>query len=113
MTMAVEGKLIEMNARMVVTGEAGATVIAGALLAAAFAIALLVIFMGNMKHRAVGIGICAAAVALGVGMAVVGANMPRVKEIRYCADGPVSLEQIVAVYKIVDIDGKEITVREK
>lgn len=113
MTMAVEGKLIEMNAHMVVTADATWAIVAGALLAVAFLSLLMVFLMGDVKRRGAGMAVCGAMVVLGIMLVIAGANTPREKEIRYCADGPVSLEQIVAVYKIVDIDGKEITVREK
>lgn len=103
------GGLIQMNARMVATGDA-VTVIAIAAVTAALALLAAFIAWLDGKKRwwmyIIAAAICAVAV-------VIGCRMPRVREIHACAVGPVSLEQVAAVYDIVSVDGKELVLRER
>ena len=103
------GTLIEMNAKLVMTDWALWMVWVGG-----FGMVLMVLVtigvMPSGWKMVVGMG------ALAVGCAVlfiVGLNEPRVREIRYCANGPVSLEQISTRFDIVKVDGKELVLREK
>lgn len=110
----VAGALIEMNAHMVVTENAVRAMIFGASIIALFALLMLITVLDkNNADKAVRAGICAFFVALGIAVLIAGNNMARVKEIRFCANGPVQIEQVAAKYEIVKIDGKMITVREK
>ena len=105
------GSLIEMNAHMVVSDTAMAMIILGFLVAVVFGIAAVVAdgcIVGNAFKVVLGV---IALTAFGVGLYAV--KMPRVKEIKLCANGPVSIEQLATRYDIRDIDGKEITVRER
>lgn len=42
-----------------------------------------------------------------------GVSIPRVKQIQFCVNGPITIERIESVYDIVEIDGKLLTVRER
>lgn len=106
----LSGSLIEMNAHMVVSATASALIWIGFLAAVGFLLLGIIAAIGGKGNLYVVFVIIAiAAAAVGIG----GARMERVKEIRYCANGPVQIEQIAAKYDIVDIDGKMITVRER
>lgn len=113
MNMAIEGKLIEMNAHMMVTDGARWMILFGALAAAVFLFMLIWTIVGDGKHKVSTTITCAVMAALCAGLVAMGNSAPRVKEVRYCADGPISLERLAAVYQIMEIDGKEIIVREK
>jgi hypothetical protein len=102
--------LIEMNAHMVRTGEATTMIVMGLFGA------LLMLFAAVLAYPAFGWKATAILGIIGLAFAVVfimGMNEPRVKELRMCAYGPVSLEAVAGQYQIVKVDGKEITVREK
>lgn len=103
----VVGELIQMNSKMVMTNNAVALVVFG-VFSGGFLLAVAVIWAvyGYKKWWAWLI-----AAVLFAGLAFWGNNMPRVKEIHACANGPLSLEQIESVYDIVKIDGKELTLR--
>jgi len=103
------GSLIEMNAKMVMTGTATTMIWVGFMLAAAFVL-FTVVAVAHDSWLAL-VFFCAALICVIVGVA--GAKMGRIKEIRYCANGPISIEQVAATYDIIKIDGKEIVVRER
>lgn len=108
------GSLIEMNAHVVMIDSASKMLVFGAFVTVVFAVVLMAILTDRDKTgRAARVWVCACLVAIGVAMAIAGVTIPRVKEIRYCANGPIQIEQIAAKYDIVEIDGKMITVREK
>lgn len=102
--------LIQMNAHMVRTSASRGMMIFGLFAA------LVLFFAAALSHSECGWKFSGVLVFLGIACAVlfiVGLNTPRVKEIRMCANGPISLEAIAARYEIVSVDGAEITVREK
>jgi hypothetical protein len=103
----VAGGLIQMNAHMVVTNTALGLIIVGVSLATGLAISAFMWWL-EAKKRWWMLAIFAVAFAA---LAVAGCRMPRVKEIHACADGPISLETVSAVYDIVNVDGKELTLR--
>ena len=104
----VVGRLIQMNAHMVVPRMATLCMVMGFLGFVGFmAIAAMAIRAGERSWAV----FCVVLALVGVVLFVDGVTTPRVKEIRACADGPVSLEQIGSVYDIVDVDGKELTLR--
>ena len=108
------GALIEMNAHMVVTDYAMRRMVFGGAVAALFGVLLLVMLTDRKKgNKAVRAGICAVMMAIGIAILIGGNNSPWVKEIRYCANGPIQIEEVAAKFNIVSIDGKEITVRER
>ena len=104
------GGLIEMNAHMVrvkafepmlAIGIVG-VMIFGAFLALAIS-----------EKSKVGILICGMLTVMFALLIVKAVRMPMKKEIRACVSGPISLEQVAAVYDIVEVDGKELTLRER
>lgn len=108
------GALIEMNAHMVVTDDAMRAMIFGGVVAALFGVLLLVMLTDREKeNKAVRAGICACMMVVGIAILISGYGSSRVKEIRYCANGPIQIEEVAAKFNIVSIDGKEITVRER
>ena len=110
------GGLIQMNAKMVVTGFGEKLIITGAFFAAAMLMIAVYVWTDksaeNRRRRRIG-WILIALACVSAAAAAYGANTPRVKEIRACVDGPISLERICSVYDIVSIDGKEIVLRER
>lgn len=108
------GELIQMNAHMVTTGEASLMVCVGMTALLVFAVlAALAAREKERPHRLFYTSFFAVIAIVGLVVLIVGANRPRVKEIRACVNGPLSLEQVAAVYDIVEIDGKELTLRER
>ena len=110
--MAQSG-LIQMTAHMLTTPAASRWIIAGALIAALGAFLVLCVATGRQDHRLRYLVIFALVAVAGIVMLVHGTQMPRVREIKACASGPVSLEEIAARYDIVDVDGKLLTLRER
>lgn len=111
------GGLIQMNAKMVVTNDANTLIVGGMIVAVVF-LAMTVIMATEKvtdkkraKRKMIRTGVCAAAMLAGIALVIAGNNMPRVKEIRACASGPVSLEVIATQYDIIDVDGKELVLR--
>ena len=103
-----------MNAHMVVTDDAMRAMIFGGVVAALFGVLLLVMLTDRKKgNKAVRAGICACMMVIGIAILISGYGSSRVKEIRYCANGPIQIEEVAAKFDIVSIDGKEITVRER
>ena len=105
--------LIEMNARMVTTETSDAVYCIGVAAVAMFAVLAVIAWLLVEKRRGLTIGVCVALAVAGAVMIVVANNMPKVKEVRCCASGPVSLEMVAGVYDIVSVDGKELVLREK
>ena len=104
------GRLIEMNAHMVRTGDACGMMIIGMIIG----ITLVIFAVASYADCGWQFSVVLGAIAI-IGFVVffVGMNKPRVKEIKMCADGPVSIEQIATRYEIMKIDGKELTLRER
>lgn len=110
----MESGLIQMNAHMVVTAEAHAMMIVGVAIAGiCILLAVLSAISKQKKHKGKYIAAFAALAMVGVVFLIVGANQPRQKVIRACASGPVSLEQIAAIYNIKEVDGKMLTLVER
>lgn len=102
----VVGELIQMNSKMVMSSAAETVIVISTLFFLGFAIATAVA-AGTSKWWWVTLILA----VISVGAIVYGVKMPRVKEIHACVNGPLSLEQVEAVYDIVKIDGKELTLR--
>ena len=108
------GTLIEMNAHMVVTADAMRAMVFGGAVVALFGVLMLVSLTDRkLANKAILAGICACMMAIGIAILISGYGSSRVKEIRYCANGPIRIEDVVAKYDVVSIDGKMITVRER
>lgn len=102
--------LIQMNVHMEVT--AGAAILIALGIAAAVAGAIAVICGLMMEERRLAL-VFAAIGLLGAALIVVGARMPRDRIITACASGPVSIEQVAAVYDVIEVDGKMLRLRER
>ena len=105
----VVGELIQMNAKMVMSNAAEFMTVMGVLFGALMLIAAFVCLLDAKKRW----WLWLVAALLLAGLAFWGNSMPRIKEIRACVNGPISLERVSAVYDIVNIDGKEIVLRER
>ena len=102
--------MIEMTAHMVARPEAvGITSVGGFVLAIYAGWATYAIL--ERKWRV----LLALTVLAGIGAAMMigGMTAPRVKEIKACASGAVSLEQIAVQYEIKGVDGKLLTLWER
>lgn len=110
--MAQSG-LIQMTAHSLISSAAQGWIIAGALIAALGAFLVLCVATGRRERMVRYIIVFAMVAAAGILMLVHGARLPRVKEIKCCASGPVSLEEIAARYDIIEVDGKLLTLRER
>ena len=102
------GGLIQMNARMVVTGDAITCMVIGLLGAIAFVFWTVWAIRDKKRAWAILFAVLALAEAM---LFAHGVATPRVKEIHACVSGPISLERISSVYDIVSVDGKELVLR--
>ena len=108
------GGLIQMTAHLETTAAARGWMAAGAIVAALFAILAACAAMSRMKeHKRRYVLAFLAFALLGVGMLIGGARLPRVKVLYCCADGPISLESVSAVYDIRAVDGKLLVLAER
>ena len=114
MPMEVAGSLIEMNVHDVLDASASILCQIGRI---GIIVSILGIFslllIDGIKSKTEWITACIITMIICAGLLIFGKSMPKVKEINYCANGPVQIEQIAATYDIVKIDGKQITVRER
>ena len=104
----VVGELIQMNSKMVLSDSASLVIGISGVCFTIFAIITVAAYFDTKRWW---IFLLLAVVSAG-GIAH-GVCMPRIKEIRACVNGPISLERVSAVYDIVEIDGKEIVLRER
>ena len=104
----VVGELIQMNAKMVMSDAAEFMTVMGVLFGALMLIAAFVCWDAKKRWWP-----WLVAALMFAGLAFWGNSMPRIKEIRACVNGPISLETVSSVYDIVSIDGKEIVLRER
>ena len=108
------GGLIQMTAHSVVTSEARAMIVWGCVLAAVCAaLAVAAALSRKRRHRWRYVAFFAALAVAGAIVAGSGAGQPRRKMLYCCASGPVSLEAVSAVYDIVGVDGKLLTLAER
>jgi len=108
------GGLIRMNAHMVVRGDAKAMIIFGIIFAAFCLVCAVATLLSKKKeHKKRYVAFFVSFALIGVIVAVIGSDQPRQKVIMACADGPISLEQVAAVYEIKGIDGKMLTLVER
>lgn len=114
MPMEVTGSLIEMNVHNVLSHTASTLCDISAI---GIIVSTLIIFslllIDGVKSRTERIAATAIVLIIAFALLISANRMTKVKEINYCANGPVRIEQIAATYDIVKIDGKQITVRER
>ena len=114
MEMKVAGELIQMNAHMVDTAKESTMFGIGAFLAVLGMVMLIVLLTDkNWKKHWKAVALFAVMTLVGFGTVYASGRMPKVQEIHACANGPISLEQVAAVYDIVKVDGKELILRTK
>ena len=106
----IAGGLIEMNAHMIMPKSAITLMIIGGTLTFIAVVACAGFIVDKNLRCALG---AVAVILIGCLIFYRGMITPRVKEIHACASGVVSLELIAARYQIVDVDGKELILREK
>ena len=108
------GGLIHMTAHMMVRPEAHGWMVAGAIVAALFAfLALCAAMSRKSEHKKRFVAAFMAFALAGCVMLYAGAKQPRRKVIYCCASGPISLEQVAAVYDILEVDGSLIVIAER
>ena len=101
------GGLIQMNSHMELSGAAVfLLVVGGAVALVCFCAAISV-----MKNDKVFGAILMAFAVAGVIAMIIGTRLPKEQIIHACADGQVSLEQVSGRYDIIEVDGKELTLR--
>lgn len=109
---SLTSSMIEMNAHMVSRGYANVFILLGAILA----ILSFIFFMIDLvQSRRLKKQLIPYIITLLLGAATMfyGLKIPKDKIISYCANGPVSIEQISVAYDIVKIDGKLIRLKER
>lgn len=106
------GTMIEMNVHMQSCGHARAFVILGAILAILSFILFMVDLIQSKRFKKQLIPYIVT-LLLGAATMVYGLKIPKDKIISYCANGPISIEQISAAYDIIEIDGKLIRLKER
>lgn len=104
------GSLIEMNAHMVMSKVAEATMFLGIVLGT-ICIAAIIAFLEDRKKYTKLIIVLSVILVFCLGAAFWGYNMPREKIIMACANGPISIERISTAYDILQIDGKMLKLR--
>lgn len=102
--------LIQMNVHMEATVFAQILMALGIFAAAVCGLVVICTLMEKERRLAL---LFAAIGLLGVALIVVGARMPRDRIITACASGPVSIEQVAAVYDVIEVDGKMLRLRER
>ena len=109
---SLTGTMIEMNVHMVSRGYADAIILLGDILVILSCIFLIIDLIQSKRFKKQFIPYI---VTLLFGFAILfcGLKIPKDKIISYCANGPVSIEQISVNYDIVEIDGKLIKLKER
>lgn len=104
------GGLIQMNSHMKMTEGAMTLLAVGAILTAI----CLIVLLFDVVHGPTGWkfdGVMILLIVMGVAVIMISVKIPRDQIIHACADGQVSLEQVAGRYDILEIDGKELTLR--
>ena len=109
----MQSGLIQMTAHMIRRPEACRLIVAGISIAALSLFLMLCAMISSQEHKRRYVAVFLVAAVIGVTIALIGANQPRVKELMCCASGPVSLEEVATRYDIKDIDGKLLTLWER
>lgn len=104
--------MIEMNVHMVSRESADAFVLLGGILVILGFIFFMIDLIQSKKFKKQLIPYIVA-LLLGAATMFYGLKIPKDKIISYCANGPVSIEQISIAYDIVEIDGKLIRLKER
>ena len=109
---SLTGAMIEMNVHMQRRGYADAFILLGGILVILGFIFFMIDLIQSKRFKKQLIPYIVA-LLLGAATMFYGLNIPKDKIISYCANGPVSIEQISVAYDIVEIDGKLIRLKER
>lgn len=109
---SLTGTMIEMNVHIQSRGYADVLVLLGGILALLSFIFFMIDLKQSKRFKKQLIPYIIT-LLLGVATMVYGLEIPKDKIISYCANGPVSIEQISVKYDIVEIDGKLIRLKER
>ena len=114
MTMEFTGNLIEMNAKYTAKGYANSIIFVGAIMIM-FGLLFLIseLIYGKGKTRVIRSFISGSVMLIGISLVIFAFKIPKDHIIKCCANGPISIEQLSTLYDIIDVDGKEITLRER
>ena len=104
------GGLIQMNAHMVRVKGFEPMLAIGVVGVIVFVAMLVMAISEKSKIGIWGCGMLAVAFAVVIVLAL---RLPMKKEIHACASGPISLESVATIYDIVEVDGKELVLRER
>ena len=108
----LQGSMIELNVHMQSKGYADFMIFIGVLLVAITVVGFVLDLKIYKKFKITMLGYLVTLV-VGLGLLLFGLKIPKDKIISYCANGPVSIEQISVAYDIVEIDGKLIKLKER
>lgn len=108
----LSGSMIELNVHMQSRGYADVFVILGAVLTIVSFTFFMIDLIQSKRFKKQLIPYIVT-LLLGAATMVYGLKIPKDKIISYCANGPVSIEQISAAYDIIEIDGKLIRLKER
>jgi NADH:ubiquinone oxidoreductase subunit 6 (subunit J) len=106
------GTMIEMNVHMQSCGHARVFVFLGAILMILSFILFMIDLIQSKRFKKQLIPYIVT-LLLGAATMLYGLKIPKDRIISYCANGPVSIEQISAAYDIIEIDGKLIRLKER
>lgn len=109
---SLTSSMIEMNVHMQSRGYANALVLLGGILAILSFISFMIDLIQSKRFKKQLIPYIVT-ILLGAATLIYGLKIPKDKIISYCANGPVSIEQISVAYDIVEIDGKLIRLKER
>lgn len=109
---SLTGSMIELNVHMQTQKYADALMFIGIALGF-ITVVLFLIDLITSKKLTAGFLWYLLLIVISVTLFSFGFKAPRDKIISYCANGPVSIEQISTAYDIVEIDGKLIRLKER
>lgn len=109
---SLAGTMIEMNVHMQSRGYANALCLFGGILVVLSFIFFMIDLIQSKRFKKQLIPYIITFL-FGVATFTYGLKIPKDKIISYCANGPVSIEQISVNYDIVEIDGKLIRLKER
>lgn len=109
---SLSSSMIEMNVHMQSRGYADALILLGGILVILSFTFFMIDLVQSRRFKKQLIPYIVT-LLLGAATLIYGLKIPKDKIISYCANGPVSIEQISVAYDIVEIDGKLIRLKER
>ena len=108
----ITGSLIEMNVHTRATRFSQGMIFLG-LFIAVVALVCFVSYLDNVKKWIRQLVLSIVFIIVGVLIFLYGYKQPKERIVSFCANGPVSIEEISKVYDVIEIDGKLIKVKER